>query len=189
MKNNKEIYVVAGLGNPGIKYSNNRHNVGFRVVDLILKDMNLSLKDKNDYELAITNFNSKKLFLLKPMMYMNLSGIPILHIVSYHRISAENLIVVYDDVDIPLGKIRIRKDGGHGGHNGVRSIIENLNKSNFIRIRIGIGKPVNQRLENYVLSNFTPVEEPIIRESIETAKQAVYDIIEKGLEFSMNKYN
>jgi len=189
MKGNKSIYLVAGLGNPGAKYSNNRHNVGFRVIDLLIKDFSLTLRSKDNYSFSILNLENKKIFLLKPMMYMNLSGIPILHVMSYNKIPAENFIVVYDDIDLPLGKIRIRKDGSAGGHNGIRSIIENLNKTNFIRLRIGIGKPVNQRLEDYVLSDFTKDEEPVIQETLKTAKQVVIDIIEKGPEFAMNKYN
>lgn len=186
----ENYFLLVGLGNPGQKYANTRHNIGFSFIDRLIQKNALSVKDKNNYLLSMMEKGQKKIFLLKPMMYMNLSGIPTLHVASYYKIPPENIIVVYDDIALPLGKLRIRANGSAGGHNGVKSLIENLGKENFIRLRLGIGEPPqNKPLEDYVLEPFSSQEIPVIEKLLSISEEAFWYIIEKGVEAAMNQFN
>lgn len=185
----KDSYLIVGLGNPGNQYSETRHNVGFFFIDSLAEELGLSFKEKSQYSLAQTKYDDFKIFLLKPMMYMNLSGIPTLHVASYYKIPVENIIVVYDDIALNPGLIRVRKKGSAGGHNGIKSIIENLGKDNFIRLRIGIGQEKGIPLDRFVLGRFSKKEKELLVTAIDTAKEACKTVIEESADLAMNRFN
>ncbi|KAB3531905.1 aminoacyl-tRNA hydrolase [Alkaliphilus pronyensis] len=184
------MYAVVGLGNPGRKYDNTRHNVGFHTIDLLAKRNQIKvnrLKHKALYGDGV--IAGEKVLLVKPQTYMNLSGESVLDIVNYYKVPLNKLIVVYDDIDINVGSIRIREKGSAGTHNGMRSIIYLLQKDEFPRIRIGIGKPEFMELSDFVLSLFSKEEIPLINEAIISAAEAVEAAIEKDIPYAMNKFN
>jgi len=171
--------IVIGLGNPGENYSNTRHNVGFMLLDRISH----SWKKGPNYLYSDVNINGEKTKLIKPMTYMNLSG----EVFKY--IQHDDIIVVYDDLDLPIGRLRIRNDGSAGGHNGIKSIISYIGQA-FPRIRIGIGpKPQGMDAADYVLSNFSKEEFAILDKVLEAAKEALEYITIYGLDKAMNRYN
>jgi len=171
--------IVIGLGNPGEKYSNTRHNVGFMVLDRLSN----SWKNGPNYLYSDINISGEKIKLIKPMTYMNLSG----EVFKY--LPHDDIIVVYDDLDLPLGKIRIRKNGSAGGHNGIKSIISFIGQD-FPRIRVGIGpKPENIDAADYVLSNFTKEEFEVLDKIINLCTEAIEYIVENGIDKAMNRYN
>lgn len=186
-----EMRLVVGLGNPGEKYRNTRHNVGFDVIDLCEKDLNIPLNEskfKGVY--GYKNLNGVKLFLLKPLTYMNLSGESVIPLMKYYKISPENLLVIYDDLDLQPGVIRLRQKGGHGGHNGMRSIIQHLGTDEFKRIRIGIGRPhQGTSIVDYVLGNFHPDERKLIDEAVLNASKAVEAWMTTPFPNVMNDFN
>ncbi len=188
MKNSDNVLLV-GLGNPGLKYASTRHNIGFRFADFMARDLGVKFKEKNNYSASQKVVDGRKIYIIKPMLYMNLSGIPALHVASYYKIKSENIIIAYDDVDLPFGKNRIRVQGDAGGHNGIKSIIEQLGKSEFIRIRMGVDKHPIIPLERYVLANFSKEEEDELPNIMENAKSAFWEIFYQGSESAMNKYN
>lgn len=150
------MFLVAGLGNPGEKYSQTRHNIGFLVIDAITKNLNTSTINKSNFK-AIVQKSNNTLY-VKPQTYMNLSGEAIGSISCYYDIPLEKIIVIHDDLDLPFGSIKFKQGGGHGGHNGLRSIDSSIGKE-YIRIRVGIGKPqYKEDVANYVLSNFSKEE-------------------------------
>lgn len=185
------MIIVAGLGNPGRKYANTRHNVGFMVIDFIAKKLKTKFEDKDEFSLARTKIENKEVFLVKPKTYMNLSGRAIKSILKEGIMKAfpYSLIVVHDDLDLPLGKIKIKKNGSSGGHKGVQSIIDMIGTKNFIRIKIGIGKDPLMDGAEYVLTAFSKKEKDIIKEKIPLAAEAIVTIITEGLEKAMNIYN
>ncbi|SDH66537.1 peptidyl-tRNA hydrolase, PTH1 family [Fervidobacterium changbaicum] len=173
------MLIIIGLGNPGEKYANTRHNVGFMVLDRLGK----SWKSGPNYLYSDVNIAGQKVKLVKPTTYMNLSG----EVFKY--LPHDDIIVVYDDLDLPLGRIRIRKDGSAGGHNGIKSIISYIGQ-NFPRIRIGIGpKPKEVDAADFVLSNFSPEEFEKLRKVIDLAVEAIETIVSEGIEKAMNRYN
>ncbi len=182
------MWLFCGLGNPGEKYKYTRHNFGFLVLDTFAKKHNLSFKIYQDLKTEIALYEDKAL-LLKPLTYMNLSGKAVKIWIEKENIPLEKLLVIYDDADLPLGKIKILSKGGAGGHKGMLSIIESLGNSNFPRMRLGIGRPSNQELTEYVLSTFSDEEIPKVFKVLETAVSALEDILNLGLLKSMNKYN
>ncbi len=186
------MYIVAGLGNPDRKYAGTKHNIGFDVIT--------NISDKHNIDLSKTGFKSKlgqgfidgeKLLLMKPQTYMNLSGEAVGEAVNFYKIDIEReLIIIQDDIDLEPGSIRIRAKGSAGGHNGIKSIISHLGSSNFIRIKVGVGgKPKDRDLADHVLSGFDRETEPLIRKILDTAREAVFEIIKNGAEAAMNKYN
>ena len=185
--------LVVGLGNPGIQYEKNRHNVGFMAIDTFASKYNIELNIKKKKALfGKGKFNGEQVILLKPQTFMNLSGEAVLYLASFLKIKSENIIVVADDSDLPLGMIRIRKNGSSGGHNGIKSLIYSLKTSNFPRIRIGIGRPPEGsgiELSDYVLQDFTEEEFDIIRPILEDVVNALYIIITSSIDQAMNKYN
>ncbi len=184
------MYIIVGLGNPGKKYDATRHNVGFGTIDLLAKRNNIDVKQLKHKALYGKGYiDEKKVMLVKPRTFMNLSGQSILDIVQFYKIDTKNIIVVYDDVDIELGSIRIREKGSAGSHNGMKSIIYQIQTDRFPRVRIGIGKPEFGDLTDYVLSRFQEDEIPIILESIEKAASACEAIVTDGVLLAMNKYN
>jgi PTH1 family peptidyl-tRNA hydrolase len=183
--------LIAGLGNPGMDYARTRHNIGFSVVDAIASSLNLSIdRSRFSSKYVKTKIKKNDVFLLKPMTYMNRSGNAISQFVSYYKIAVPDIIVVHDDMDLETGRIKIARNRGHGGHNGVRSIIDLLGSRDFVRIRIGVGHPGNAgNVTKHVLGNFSSKEAAIMDECIEMAADACIMIIEKGPSSAMNFYN
>jgi len=186
------MYLIVGLGNPGKEYAGTRHNVGFDTIDFLAYKNNVKL-DKLKFNAVFGEYNIKgeKVILFKPVTYMNLSGNAVIEAVRYYKIPIENIIVVYDDIDIPLGSLRIRPHGSSGTHNGMKSMLYQLQTENFKRIRIGIGKSKNSNISlgDHVLQKFDQDERMVVNETIQSAGLAAEDIISNGLEFAMNNYN
>ena len=189
MSNN--TWLVAGLGNPGSKYENNRHNAGFMLVDKFAEKHNITLdKKKFNGVYGKGKYKSNDILLLKPCSYMNRSGQPLRDISHYFNVDFCRIILVYDDLDLPPGKIRIRKQGGAGGHNGVKSVIASLGTNNIGRIKIGIGRPqLQKQVVSYVLHDFEKNEIEEIKNGIEKAAEAAEEIIINGYTACMNNFN
>lgn len=152
-----KTYLIVGLGNPGQQYLLNRHNIGFMAIDVLKDDLNSTVNFKSQFKAQYfeTKINSEKLYCIKPQTFMNLSGQSVLPFSQFYKIAPENIIVIHDDLDLELGSIKIKQGGGHGGHNGLKSIDTAIGQ-NYWRIRVGIGHPGNKNLvSSYVLSNFT----------------------------------
>jgi len=185
---------VVGLGNPGSKYEFTRHNIGFRIVDSLARDMGTEFKKVKSYYSLISRgtINNHKVMLVKPQTFMNLSGRAVSRVVSYYKISLQDLLIVYDDLNLESGQVRIRKKGSAGGHKGIESIMQYLNSEDIPRLRIGINNPsVNFNFDcvSYVLSNFNNDEKDKIEEVIQLSTEAIKTIIEDGFEKAMRKYN
>ncbi|WP_090844625.1 aminoacyl-tRNA hydrolase [Alkalicoccus daliensis] len=167
--------LVVGLGNPGKKYERTRHNIGFEAIDRLQQKWNLDLaeqKFKGVY--GVERNGTEKIFVLKPLTYMNLSGESVAQLMKYYQIANEDLLVIYDDLDLAPGKIRLRQKGGHGGHNGIRSIIQHTGSDTFNRIRIGIGRPApGTAVPDYVLGKFAPADLEKAEQAAEQAAEAV----------------
>ena len=184
-------FLIAGLGNPGDKYKNNRHNIGFQIIDTYLTYFSQNkFIDKFDSEYTSINFKENKLHIIKPKTFMNESGIAVNKCINFFKIPLENLIVIYDEMDLSPGNIKIKFGGGSAGHNGIKSIINCLSSEKFTRVRIGIGKPVNkEKINSYVLSNFTNDELNLFNEIKTNIKYIIEDLVLEGLPFAMNKFN
>jgi PTH1 family peptidyl-tRNA hydrolase len=184
-------YIIAGLGNPGNKYDNTRHNVGFDAVDLLahLNDISIS-KVKFKALIGEGNIEGKRVILVKPQTFMNLSGESIREVLEWYKIPVGNIIIMFDDIDLELGKIRIRPKGSSGTHNGMRNILYQIQSDEFPRVRIGIGRPPEGwNLADYVLSKFIPGERSTINDSIKNTAEAVSTILKAGVDAAMNKFN
>jgi len=185
--------LVAGLGNPGRKYKETRHNIGFWVVDRLAEQASLTFKEARvpaKYQIADALLWGQKIFLLKPLEYMNKSGEPVKLLSSYYGITPEDILVVHDDLDISLGRLKFVRSGGHGGHNGIRSIIERLATKNFPRLKIGIGRPPqNIPADRYVLSRFSPQEREVVEEIIDLSVKGIEEFVRNGIDSAMNKFN
>jgi len=183
------MYIIAGLGNPGREYENTRHNAGFNVIDYLAYKNDIKVNKIKFKGLCGEGFiGSQKVLLLKPQTFMNLSGESILDAFQFYKVDIGNLIVVYDDVSIPLGRIRIRPSGSDGGHNGMKSIIYLLGRNDFPRVRVGIGAPEHDMVD-HVIGKFSEGEKEIIDEVTKVSAEAVESIIRDGIGTSMNKYN
>ncbi|BAC12017.1 stage V sporulation protein C (peptidyl-tRNA hydrolase (PTH)) [Oceanobacillus iheyensis HTE831] len=184
--------LIVGLGNPGRKFKKTRHNIGFFVIDELLQRHKWKLNNsKFEGDYSIEHFDGEKVILLQPQTYMNLSGKSISPLMDYFDIDVDDVIVVYDDLDLPTGKIRLRQKGGHGGHNGVRSTIDHLGTKDFKRVRLGIGRPTNATpVIDYVLGKFPKQETTAVTDSVEKAADAIEAWI-KGKPFLevMNDFN
>lgn len=182
---------IVGLGNPGKNYEKTRHNVGFMVIDELCKRWGLSLnKEKFKGIYGIGSINGEKVILLKPLTYMNLSGESIRPLLDYYEIDLEDLIVIYDDLDLPTGKIRLRTKGSAGGHNGIKSTIQHLGTQNFNRLRIGIDRPMNgMKVPDYVLGAFSEGEQPDIEGAIKQAADACEKWVSRTFLEVMNEFN
>ncbi len=185
------MYVIVGLGNPGKQYENTRHNVGFNVIDILAKENGISVtKIKHKALIGEGRIGNEKVLLVKPQTYMNLSGETLIDIYNYYKVDLSNIVVVYDDIDLDVGKIRIRKKGSGGTHNGMRSIIKCLGSNEFPRVRVGVSKPLpGQDLANFVLSRFKKEEAQDLELGLEKSYKAVDSIIRENLDVAMNKYN
>ena len=186
------VYLIVGLGNPGFEYEMTKHNVGFRTIDKICNKMQVKL-DKEKFNGLFTKIsykNNKEIILCKPLTYMNLSGECVKNIVNFFKISIDNIIIIYDDIDTNIGLIRVKSKGSSGGQNGIKNIISLLGTENIKRIRIGIGKPTNKNLANYVLSKFDIKDLAFVEKSIDNASQAAIDFVEtSNFENVISKYN
>ncbi len=184
---------LVGLGNPGSKYRGTRHNIGFDVVDFLASRHGLSfdsVKSPAPYEIATGSVLNRKLVLLKPLTYMNRSGDAVAPLVRFYKIPLQDLLVIHDDIDLPLGKIRFVRSGGHGGHNGIRSIIQSLGSRDFPRLKIGIGRPTGPiPVDKYVLSRFDEAERKIVDQVVELCVEAIECFLREGIEAAMNEYN
>lgn len=185
------INFVVGLGNPGKDYEKTRHNIGFMVVDEVAKACSMSLeKSKFDGLLGKGRIFSRQIILLKPMTFMNRSGNSVARVLDYFGLDSANMLVIYDDLDLEFGKIRIKEKGGHGGHNGMRSIISSVGISEFPRIRIGIGRPSGEKdVTAHVLGGFSKEEKKTLDDLILLAKDAVMATLEDDLNYAMNRFN
>ena len=186
-----KMKVIVGLGNPGSKYDKTKHNVGFEVIDSLADSYNINVtKLKHKGFVGEGNIKGEKVILLKPQTYMNLSGESLKELITFYKISVKDIIVVYDDISLPVGNLRIRLKGSAGGHNGIKNIIAHLGTDEFTRVKVGIGeKPNGWDLADYVLSKFSKDDEPLILKGIERSAEAVAEIIEHGANEAMNKYN
>ncbi|KAA0258690.1 aminoacyl-tRNA hydrolase [Deferribacter autotrophicus] len=178
--------MIVGLGNPGKEYERTRHNIGFMVVDAVAEclDANYKRGFKGGYAKV------GDVILLKPFTYMNRSGEAVKDVVNYYKIDTENILIIHDDLDMEFGKIKFKKGGSDGGHNGIRSIINHLGNSNFFRLKIGISKPIrSEYTSQYVLGEFNTSEKKVLPELIELCRNAVLCFVNDGYRVAMNNFN
>lgn len=185
------MYLIVGLGNPENEYANTRHNMGFDVINEISDKCNIKVsKSKFDALYGMGEINGKRVILVKPQTYMNLSGESIIKFKKFYKISNKEIIIIYDDIDLAVGDIRLKPKGGAGTHNGMRSVLQNLNTEDFIRVRVGIGTPENKEdMINYVIGAIPKREKEILDESVKRASESVLEILQNGIDVAMNKFN
>ncbi len=184
------VKLLVGLGNPGSRYQWTRHNAGFMVLDRLSHLSGIPVVKKGASGLNGEGFwSGHKLLLLKPQTFMNLSGRSVAELARFHKISCEEILVVHDDLDIPFGSIRLKKGGGHGGHNGLRSILATFSAGDFIRLRIGIGRPVHGDVVDYVLHPFSASEMQDLPFVLDGAVDVLESVLVVGLEKTMSLYN
>ena len=187
-----DTWLIVGLGNPGKEYEKTRHNVGFRAVDLLAQKLGCKI-DRAKFQglYGQVNYNGGKLLLLKPMTYMNLSGRSVLQLSAYFQVPPQRIIVLFDDISLVPGRLRIRADGSAGGHNGIKSIIAEVGSQDFPRVKIGVGGKAHpeQDLADHVLSGFSASEEKALSAALEQAADAALCIVDKGVPESANRYN
>lgn len=184
------MYIIAGLGNPGRKYENTRHNLGFITLDQLAEKHGIRIS-KSRFQ-ALTGegrIGGEKVLLMKPQTYMNLSGRAVREAMQFYKEEPSHLIVIYDDFDIPLGHIRIRAFGSAGTHNGMRSVVRELGSDRFPRIRIGTGREEKGDLIGFVIGGFTKEEVPVLEDAVLTAVRAAECIVENNVDLAMNRYN
>ena len=185
------MYIIVGLGNPEPEYSNTRHNMGFDTINKIAKKYNIEFSKTNFKGIYGTGIiEREKVILLKPQTFMNLSGESIKEIIDFYKLNTDNLIIIYDDIDIEPGIIKLRKTGGPGTHNGMKSVIKEIGTEKFPRVRIGIGKPEHKGdLINYVIGKIPEENKKILEKSTDLARDAVIEIIKSGIDKAMNCFN
>ena len=192
MRKEKHMYIIVGLGNPGRQYDNTRHNVGFKCIDAIAEKNNINVLEKKHKAIVGKGFvNGEKVVLVKPQTFMNLSGESVREVVDFYKVDPQKeLIVIYDDISLAVGALRIRKKGSAGGHNGIKNIIQHLGNENFERIRIGVGeKPAGFDLADYVLGHFTQSELKDIDSGIDNAVKAAELLVKGEIDAAMNQFN
>ena len=191
-KKANDAWLIVGLGNPGREYEKTRHNCGFRAVDRIAEKLNCKI-DRLKYQglYCQTTYGGKKVFLLKPQTYMNLSGRSVLQLSAYFNIPPQRIIVMFDDISLAPGRLRIRADGSAGGHNGIKSIIQEIGSQEFPRVKIGVGAKPNPNfdLADWVLSTFSAGEEKALTVSLDNAAKAALAIIDRGVPEAANRFN
>ena len=185
------MYLIVGLGNPENEYAHTRHNMGFDTINQIAKNNNIQItKNKFKGLCESTIIQNQKVILLKPQTYMNLSGESVKEVAEFYKLKPEEIIVIYDDIDIEKGHIKIRKKGGAGSHNGMKSVVEELQSTDFARIRVGIGQPeFKSDMINYVIGKVSQEEQEILQQGVEKAAKAVEEILKNGIDIAMNKFN
>lgn len=185
--------LIVGLGNPEPKYDHTRHNIGFDAVDNLASSWRMSWKENKRFQGLITEGISpygNKIRLLKPLTYMNLSGQAVRAVTDWYKIDPQSVLVIYDEMDLPVGRLRIRLSGSAGGHNGMKSIISHLGSPNFPRLRIGIGKSTgNKQTVSHVLGKFAPEENSVIKEVLQLSTNAIECSLKEGMEKAMSLYN
>ena len=183
--------LIAGLGNPGPRYKNTRHNAGFMVVDKLAAEFGISVnKNKFDVRYGRGSIEGHEVILAKPMAFMNLSGWPVQQLAAYFRINSKDLIVVHDDIDLAFGRLKIKEKGGHGGHKGLKSIINAVGEDEFVRLRIGIGRSEEgSNVSDYVLGPFFGDESKQLDSVLIRARDAVVTILTEGSRVGMNRFN
>lgn len=184
------MYIIAGLGNPGRRYENTRHNLGFITLDLLAEKNGIKTnKIKHKALVGEGMISGQKVLLVKPQTYMNLSGESIREVMDFYKSDVENLIVIYDDIDLPAGQLRIRKKGSAGTHNGMRSVIYNIQSDMFPRVRIGIGIDRKTGLIKHVTGGFKKEEKELFENAVAKAAKAIELFLESGIEKAMAEYN
>ena len=184
-------YFIVGLGNPGDKYQGTRHNIGFAVIDAIASSYDIRLdKKKFDAVYGKGRLKDREVILVKPLAYMNRSGIPIQRLLTYYKIRFQDMLVIHDDIDLTFGRIKIKVKGGHGGHNGVRSIIDACGNDRFTRVRVGIGRSERgDSVSNHVLGRFQKSDDDRLKQIVARSRDAVVTILCEGTREGMNRYN
>ncbi|MCI0498805.1 MAG: aminoacyl-tRNA hydrolase [Planctomycetales bacterium] len=189
-KEGPAVKLIAGLGNPGAAYSGTRHNVGFLVLDTLARQLGTTLgRNKFNAQFEEARLKEARLLLLKPQQYMNRSGHAVATAAGFYRVAAENVLIVTDDMALPVGRLRLRAKGSAGGHNGLKDIIARLGTDQFARLRVGIGPSGSMDSADYVLSRFSAEEQGLIDQAVQTAAQAVLCWAGEGIETAMNRYN
>ena len=185
--------IVAGLGNPGAEYANTPHSIGFEVVDALARSLGVQWRASSSFkgELASGTLGGVKVMLVKPATFMNLSGDCVAPVARYHNAAVEDLLVVSDDIYLPVGRVRVRVGGSAGGHNGLKSVIERVGSADFVRLRIGVGRDSRNRANviGHVLGKFAPEDRRVMDEVVEEAVKAIGTIELEGAETAMNRYN
>lgn len=185
------MYLIAGLGNPGKEYEKTRHNAGFGAIDALAEKLGISVEEKKYKGLfGKGRIGAEPVILLKPQTYMNLSGESVRAAADFYKIGPEHMIVIYDDIDLEVGRLRLRAKGSAGGHNGIKNIIAHMGTQEFPRVRIGVGaKPDRMDLADYVLGRFSQVEQSQMEDGYKEAAEAAAAIVEEGIEAAMNRFN
>lgn len=183
--------MIVGLGNPGSQYAKTKHNVGFMVVDKIAEDVDHTpWKEQYKAEVSTCTIGDEKVMLVKPMTFMNASGEAVGPLMRYFKIAPEDVFCIYDDMDLPVGKLRIRPNGGSGGHNGIKSLLSHIGSESFVRFRVGIGRPLPQwSVVDHVLASFPEEELEAIEKGVKAAAKAVMGTVKLGVDMGMNRYN
>lgn len=185
------MYIIVGLGNPGKEYEGTRHNAGFMVIDKLADEYNISVDTKKHKALVGKGvIEGNQVLLVKPQTYMNLSGESLAEVMNYYKADLDDLIVIFDDISLPPGKLRLRPKGSAGGHNGIKSIIAHLGTQEFQRIKVGVGdKPKQYDLADWVLGHFSKEDLELMQDGVKKASQAAIAIMNEGIESGMNKFN
>lgn len=189
LESGTSIPLIVGLGNPGRQYEGTRHNVGFMALDCLAARAGTIFESKPRWQCHVAKLPGSGVLLVKPQCFMNLSGRPVRQIAAFHKWAPENMLVVYDDVSLPLGKLRIREKGSAGGHNGIKSLIEHFGSDNFPRLKIGIGAPEPGNMTGHVLGNFREEERELLENTLARAVDAVQLALSQGLAPAANFYN
>lgn len=186
-----DCVLIVGLGNPGYRYQLTRHNIGFMIIDALIRHFEARPSEQFKSQIAKAKHDGRDVILAKPQTYMNLSGEAVQAITAYYKISLENLLVIHDDIDQPFGQLRFQRNRGAGGHNGIRDIHEKLGTPDYARLKIGVGRPTNPHIpiEDYVLQNFAKEEEGQLSEVIQQAGEATLTFIESGFQRAQNEFN
>jgi PTH1 family peptidyl-tRNA hydrolase len=186
-----KLKLVVGLGNPGAEYRNTRHNAGFMVVDRIALDFDIAVKNRKfDSVFGRGCVKDVEVLLAKPMAFMNRSGPPVQKLANFYRIQCEDMLVIHDDIDLAYGRIKIKEKGGHGGHNGIRSLMDAFGKGDFVRLRIGVGRSeIGDNVTGHVLGRFPPAQSKNLDRIITGARDAAIAILSQGTKAGMNLYN
>ncbi len=183
------MWLIVGLGNPGRTYARTRHNIGFLAVQAFMREHGLVFQKKRDYNICRDSIDDRVVIIMEPLLFMNRSGLAVKAVRDRFEIPAEQMIVVHDDMDMELGKLKIRRKGSSGGHRGIQSIIDHVHSRDFIRVKVGIGRDDEISPEDYVLSTFRRKEIPVIKEAIQSAVEAIFCIIREDPDTAMNRFN
>ncbi len=184
------VKLIVGLGNPGPKYLWTRHNAGFMVIDRLAAMSGISVARKNFAGLSGEGaYAGSRLLLLKPQTFMNLSGRSVAAALRFHKLSLQDLVVIHDELDVPYGRLKVKEGGGHAGHNGLRSLVQELGGNDFVRLRVGIGRPVHGDVVNYVLTNFSAEEMAALPSVLDGAIDCLGLLLREGVSSAMSQYN